>query len=66
MSGLVCPECGEKAIRKQLDGRGWSLKVPGKCLRHTHVDGSALCPVMGRDTDGGSSYIPALPVRRKS
>jgi len=62
----VCPECGGITKLKQIPPRGWALKVPGKYLMNVHAaDGTPLCPVMGRDTDGNTSYVPALPVRRK-
>ena len=60
---LKCPECHEPVRRGRIRREGWALKVPAARLRHVHLDGEPLCPVVGKDIDGRSSYVPALPIR---
>lgn len=59
---FICPECNEAAHVSILPQKGSLLRVPADRLSWAHKDNSPLCPVMGTDLDGNSSYVPALPV----
>lgn len=57
VSTLRCPECLEPARPcPPIPPKGWAIGVEPERLRHSHLDGEPLCPVM---TTRG--YQPALP-----
>lgn len=61
---LVCPECGEAAVKRRVRREGSMLGVDEPRLQHTHADGTPLCPVMTSvETGGKKGYQPALPTR---
>ncbi len=51
---LICPECGERAL-KGPPVRTLYVGEPDR-LRHHHPDGEPLCPVMT-----STGYQPAYP-----
>lgn len=53
MSRAVCSECGEPA--QQVSPNDW-LPAWGSAPAWSHMDGSALCPVVG-----ANGYEPAQP-----
>lgn len=57
MTMMICPECGEPVIQRPPDDavpwQAQGMPVP----QWSHLDGSALCPVIGP-----SGYRPADPV----
>jgi hypothetical protein len=52
---LVCPECREPA--RAVPPREWPLAGFAPRPRHSHRDGTPLCPVVGLD-----GYTPADPI----
>ena len=58
---LVCPECGEAARR--CPPRRW-VAATGPRPRWSHLDGEALCPVVGLTGYQPADPRPAPPARR--
>lgn len=53
----ICPVCSEPVIQRVPRDLTPQQRTTGTTLRHSHRDGTQLCPVMGRD-----GYEPAEPV----
>ncbi len=62
---LICPECGED-VRAGIPGDAKALWPTDRKFYHHRAGRTGLCPVVGLDANGNSSYIPALPIEKRA
>mgnify|MGYP001039528190 FL=1 len=60
---LICKECHEVVERGTPRDAKPIMPTDRKFYRHTRGK-TALCPTVGLDANGDSSYIPCLPIKK--